>query len=181
MEGLLNALLHYSRLGRTEMSIRETDLNEIVKGVIDMYEIRLKETSGSVKILGDLPVIVCDHVRIAEVFQNLIGNALKYNDSKKKTIEIGTREDLPGHLGETVYFVRDNGIGIPEKHRASVFKIFHRLHGKNAYGGGTGSGLTIAKKIINQHGGEIWIGAPEKGSGTVFYFTLPQQAAAAAA
>jgi signal transduction histidine kinase len=62
-----------------------------------------------------------------------------------------------------------------------VFKIFHRLHGKNAYGGGTGSGLTIVKKIINQHGGDIWIGEPGKNGGTVFYFTLPQDQAAAEA
>ena len=174
MESLLNALLHYSRLGRTELSIRETDLNQVVENAISMFSIKIKETKATVKILNKLPAVTCDHVRIAEVFQNLIGNALKYNDSKGIKVEIGFFDDDPAHSGETVYFVRDNGIGISEKNLDSIFKIFHRLHPRNAYGGGTGSGLTIVKKIINQHNGAIWAESPGKGQGTTFFFTLPQ-------
>jgi PAS domain S-box-containing protein len=174
MESLLNALLHYSRLGRTELSIRETDLNQVVENVISMFSIKIKETNAAVRILKKLPTITCDHVRIAEVFQNLIGNALKYNDSKGIEVEIGYLDDHPAHPGETVYFVRDNGIGIAEKNLDAIFKIFHRLHPRNAYGGGTGSGLTIVKKIINQHNGVIWAESPGKDRGTTFFFTLPQ-------
>ncbi len=174
MESLLNALLHYSRLGRTELSIRETDLNQVVENVISMFAIKIKETDATVKIVKKLPTVTCDHVRIGEVFQNLIGNALKYNDHKGIRIEVGVRNDHPDHPGETVYFVRDNGIGIVEKNLDSIFKIFHRLHPRNAYGGGTGSGLTIVKKIISQHNGAIWAESAGKGEGTTFLFTLPQ-------
>lgn len=176
MEGLLNALLHYSRLGRTEMSIRETDLNQIVQNVLQMFSIRIKETGAVVDIPRKLPQVTCDHVRIAEVFQNLIGNALKYHDGKNPKIEIGCTRAHPNHQGENVFYVKDNGIGIAEKNLDSIFKIFHRLHPRNAYGGGTGSGLTITKKIVNRHGGEIWAESAGKGEGTTFYFTLPQHA-----
>ncbi len=176
MEGLLNALLHYSRLGRTEMSIRETDLNQIVQNVMQMFAIKIKETGAVIDVPRKLPKVTCDHVRIAEVFQNLIGNALKYHDGKNPRIEIGCTRAHPQHPGEDVFYVRDNGIGIAEKNLDSIFKIFHRLHPRNAYGGGTGSGLTITKKIINRHGGEIWAESPGKGQGTTFYFTLPQNA-----
>jgi PAS domain S-box-containing protein len=176
MEGLLNALLHYSRLGRTEMSIRETDLNQIVQNVLQMFSIKIKETRATIEIPRKLPKVTCDHVRIAEVFQNLIGNALKYNDGGDIRIEIGCTRAHPQHPGENVFYVKDNGIGIAEKNLDSIFKIFHRLHPRNAYGGGTGSGLTITKKIINRHGGEIWAESPGRGLGTTFYFTIPQHA-----
>lgn len=172
MEGLLNALLHYSRLGRTDLSIKETDLNETVHAVVQMYSITVQQQHASVTLVDELPTIVCDHVRISEVFQNLIGNAIKYNDKAEKKIEIGY---IPMHpeLGEPVYYVRDNGIGIAPQHLDSVFKIFLRLHPRNAFGGGTGSGLTIAKKIINQHGGRIWAESEGEGKGTTFFFTIP--------
>jgi PAS domain S-box-containing protein len=176
MDELLSSLLHYSRLGRTELSVRETDLNEIARNAIGLHAVRIKESNAEVKILGDLGSIVCDHVRIAEVFQNLIGNALKYNDGGDVKIEIGVTHDHPSNPGAPVYFVRDNGIGIEEKNLESIFKIFRRLHAKDAYGGGTGSGLTIARKIIMQHDGKMWAESPGKGKGTTFFFTIPAPA-----
>lgn len=173
MEGLLNALLHFSRLGRTDLSIRETDLNKVVQSIQDIYAISVSEKNAEIQVNGPLPTIICDHVRINEVFRNLVGNALKYNDKDHKIIEIGAIKNHPDELGKLVYYVRDNGIGIDPQHLHSIFRIFHRLHPRSAYGGGSGSGLTIAKKIINQHGGRIWAESEGSGKGTTFYFTLP--------
>ncbi len=175
MDAQLSSLLHYSRLERTELSVRKTDLNELVNNTIAMHDIQIKESGVEIKIERPLPEVVCDYVRIAEAFQNLIGNSLKYNDSADKEIEIGYREDDPDHPGEIVYFVKDNGIGIDEKNLDNIFKIFRRLHAQDAYGGGTGSGLTITKRIITRHGGKIWAESPGKGQGTTFYFTIPPQ------
>lgn len=174
LESYLNTLLHYSRLGRTELSIRETDLNDVVRDVISMHAIQIKDVGARIDIVNKLPAVICDHIRIAEVYQNLITNCLKYSDKKDKRIEIGFMTDHPRFPGERVFFVRDNGIGIEAKHLEVIFKIFKRLHPKGAYGGGTGSGLTIAKKIINQHGGEIWAESEGKDKGTSFLFTIPE-------
>ncbi len=175
MEGLLDTLLYYSRLGKTALAIHKTDLDAIVRKVVDSFSISLNEKNATIEIRQPLPVIVCDHVRIAEVFQNLISNALKYCDNKENKIEIGFIEDHPHKPGETVFYVRDHGIGIPEKCLETVFKIFKRLHARHAYGGGTGSGLAIVKKFITQHGGVIWAESTGDGHGTTFFFTIPQQ------
>ena len=113
-------------------------------------------------------------MRIAEVFRNLISNAMKYSNKKERHINIGV--DYSGQ--SSIFYVRDNGIGIPEHLQDKVFRIFKRLHTKDAYGGGTGLGLTIVKKIIERHGGEIWLES-EIDRGTTFYFTLPEQQAQA--
>jgi PAS domain S-box-containing protein len=173
MDELLSSLLHYSRLGRTELSVRATSLDEMARNAIVMHAVQIKETNTKVEILQELPTAVCDYVRIAEVFQNLIGNALKYNDKQDRKIEIGYLKNHTRYPGEDVYFVRDNGIGIEPKNLEAIFKIFRRLHAKDAYGGGTGSGLTIARKIITQHGGYIWAESQGKGQGTTFFFTIP--------
>lgn len=174
LETLLDTLLHYSRVGRSALAIVETDLNDVVRKAVDMLSISLKEKNTTVEILQKLPVVSCDRVRIGEVFQNLISNALKYNDHKENKIEIGTVTDHPRMPGKTVFYVRDHGIGVPEKHLETIFKMFKRLHAKDAYGGGTGSGLAIVRKIITQHGGEIWAESKGEGQGTTFFFTLQQ-------
>ncbi len=174
LETLLDTLLYYSRLGRVETAVSAVRLEDIIKNVTDMLAISLKEKNTVVEIMGHLPVVRCNPVRIQEVFQNLIGNALKYNDKPENRIEIGFMTDHPKVPGETVFYVRDQGIGIAEKHLHAIFNIFKRLHAQNAYGGGTGSGLAIVKKIIRQHGGDIWAESPGEGQGTTFYFTIPQ-------
>ncbi|MBI3440882.1 MAG: PAS domain S-box protein, partial [Proteobacteria bacterium] len=179
LEDCLNALLHYSRLGRTALAVRQTDLTAVVQGIIALFSIGLREKNTEVVITRQLPTIVCDHVRITEVFQNLIGNAIKYNNKDGNRIEVGYVENHRRFPGEKVYYVRDHGIGIRQEYIEEVFKIFRRLHPKNAYGGGTGSGLTIARKIIKQHGGEMWAESAGEGQGTTFFFTIPPPAGAA--
>jgi len=176
LDTLLDTLLYYSRLGRAEMAISETSLEELVRNVIAMLSISLKEKNTTVEIHGKLPVIRCNRVRIQEVFQNLISNAIKYNDRAENKIEVGFVTDHPSKPGETVFYVRDHGIGIQEKYLKTIFNIFRRLHAKDAYGGGTGSGLAIVRKIITQHGGEVWAESKGEGRGTTFFFTIPQPA-----
>lgn len=183
MEHLIDALLYYSRTGRQNMAIRKTDLNELISEVIDSLHISLAENNVDVRIPDSLPTITCDPTRISEVFRNLIVNAMKYNDKPDKWIEIGLNKGVHpierkkeegasgNEFSEDVFYVRDNGIGIRENHLATVFTIFKRLHGRDKYGGGTGAGLTIVKKIIERHGGSIWVESTY-GEGSTFYFTL---------
>lgn len=171
MEALVNALLEFSRVGRLELDLVETDANALVADVLDTLSYRIKETNTTVQV-HPLPGIYCDPVRVSEVFANLIANGIKYNDSDAKQIEIGALPPTDNTPGAVTFYVRDNGIGIPAKHHDTIFRVFKRLHGRNRYGGGTGAGLTIVEKIIERHGGRMWL-ASEVGQGSTFYFTLP--------
>jgi len=170
METLIDSLLQYSRLGRVDLAIDRVDLNEIVAECLDSLAISLQEEKVDVRVPRPLPVVRADRVRVGEIFYNLIVNAMKYNDKAEKWIEVGWRENP---AGPPVFYVRDNGIGIPEKHHDAVFRIFKRLHGRDKYGGGTGAGLTIVKKIVERHHGRIWVES-SAGEGTAFYFTLQE-------
>lgn len=185
LEDLIETLLYYSRVGRVDLAMAETDLQDIVAQVLDSLQISLQEAGVEVRFPKPLPTIVCDQARVAEIFRNLVTNAMKYNDKEEKWIEIGFHANegetaaTNGHGSPSpqrkpiVFYVRDNGIGIPEKHRDSVFRIFRRLHGRDKYGGGTGAGLTVVKKVVERHEGKIWLES-EVGEGTTFYFTLQQ-------
>lgn len=168
MELLIDSLLQFSRVGRAELSNQETDLNELVERTLEPMRFLLREESVDIHIPQPLPTVTCDRIRVGEVFQNLIANAIKYNDKPEKWVEIGS---LAGDNGQPVLYVKDNGIGIPPKHQEAIFRIFKRLHGRDKYGGGTGVGLTIVKKIVERHGGRIWLDSTD-GEGTTFYFTL---------
>jgi signal transduction histidine kinase len=170
METLIDSLLQFSRLGRVDLAVERVNLNEIVVEILDSLAISLKEDRVEVRVPRPLPTVRSDRVRVGEIFHNLIVNAMKYNDKPEKWIEIGWRENSGG---PPVFYVRDNGIGIPEKHHDSVFRIFKRLHGRDKYGGGTGAGLTIVKKIVERHHGRIWLES-SAGAGTTFYFTLEE-------
>ncbi|MBE9228627.1 GAF domain-containing protein [Phormidium sp. LEGE 05292] len=181
MEDLIDSLLHFSRLGRVELAWQETDLNDIVKNVIDVLNLSSPMSNVEIRIPRPLPIVRCDRIQINEVFSNLLSNAIKYNDRTEKWIEIGflDLENQPRHDAEnsleatTILYVRDNGIGIRDYHLENIFRIFKRLHGPKKYGGGTGAGLTIAKKIVERHGGTIWVESIF-GEGSTFYFTLPR-------
>jgi signal transduction histidine kinase len=175
METLIDSLLQFSRLGRVDLAIDQVDLNEIVAEVLESLAITLQEEKVEIRLPLPLPKVRADRVRVGEIFSNLIVNAVKYNDKPQKWIEIGTtRNGSPLGAGPPVFYVRDNGIGIPEKHFDAVFRIFKRLHGRDQFGGGTGAGLTIVKKIVERHHGRIWIQA-SPGEGTTFYFTLQEE------
>jgi len=174
MEDLINSLLHYSRLGRAELSRQLTNLNEVARQAIDTLSISQPQSSIDFRLPRSLPTIHCDRTQISELFTNLLTNAIKYNDKAEKWVEIGFIESDRGDPEDPLlytFYVRDNGIGIPPHHLERVFQIFKRLHTQDQFGGGTGAGLTIVQKIVERHGGRIWVESTV-GEGSTFYFTL---------
>lgn len=175
MEKLVNDLLYFSRLGRQELAIQTTDVNEVIHDIEDTLELFLEERNATITIPEALPVIICDKLRVTEALRNLITNAIKYNDKTEKIVEIGFLEKyhLPdGKALHDIFYVKDNGQGIAQEFYEEVFRIFKRLqHTKGKEEEGTGVGLTFVKKIIERHGGKIWLES-EVGKGTIFYFTL---------
>ena len=173
MEHLVSDLLYFSRLGRHQLAIQQTDMNALVADVVGTLECFIAENDANVAV-EDLPWVRCDSIRIAEVFRNLITNAVKYNTSADKRIEIGIACDKPephGGIAHQAFFVRDNGCGIAPEFHEEVFRIFRRLHASASEKDGTGVGLTFVKKIIERHGGEVWVESTP-GQGATFYFTL---------
>ena len=171
INALIDDLLQYSRVGRADLIIDKTNVNEMIEETLELMKAQTDSPNVEIVIQKNLPVISCNKTLVAEIFRNLITNALKYNDKKNKRVEIGVTTQHETHKGRNVFYVRDNGIGIPAQFHETVFKMFKRLHGRDQYGGGTGSGLAIVRKIIERHQGEIWIES-EEGEGSVFYFTL---------
>ncbi len=180
MESLIESLLVFSRVGRIDFALRDCDLNDVLQETLESLRARLEETGAQVRVPRPLPSVLCDRVRVGEVLANLIVNAVKYNDKPKSWVEVGfIKPEERSNLAvpqdasprATIFYVRDNGIGIRERHFGSIFRIFKRLHGRDEFGGGTGAGLTIVKKIVERHGGSIWLESTP-GEGTSFYFTL---------
>ncbi len=172
------AVLKYSRIGRLELDLRPVCLDRLLDEVLDSLADMIARNNAHIERPAPMPRILCHIEHVREVFCNLISNGLIYNDKHEKIITIGwhppnaASEEIPLSGNATpVFFVSDNGIGIPEKHFQKIFGIFRRLHGQDKYGGGTGVGLTIAKQVIERHGGRIALRS-EPGSGTTFYFTL---------
>ncbi|MEL6778683.1 MAG: ATP-binding protein [Cyanobacteria bacterium J06597_16] len=179
MENLISSLLYYSRLGRAELQLETVDFGEVVGDVINVINMS-KPENVVFKLTGALPVMMCDRIQITELLTNLITNAIKYNNKATKQITVGVispaEASQKNNRTETVFYVQDNGIGIKPKHLETVFRIFKRLHPPKRYGGGTGAGLTIAKKIVERHGGQLWIESVYE-EGSTFYFTLnPEEA-----
>ncbi len=184
MDGLLDSLLHFSRVGRVTLAIGGADLNEVLAEAIEMVNHRAGDAPEAIEfaVPRPLPTIRCDWVRVREIYVNLLSNALKYNDQPRRRVEIGYISPDEPHDGiggpdgvarHTIFYVRDNGIGIQPRHRDQVFKMFKRLHARDQYGGGTGAGLTIVRKLVERHHGRVWIAAAPDGQGTVVAFTLP--------
>ncbi len=174
MEDLINSLLHFSQLGRAETIRQPVNLAELVQQVIDTLNITRSQNEVVFRIPQPLPSLACDLAQVHELFTNLISNAIKYNDKTEKWVEIGYFSESPTNTPITFY-VRDNGIGIQPEHLDKIFQIFRRLHGRDEFGGGTGAGLTIARKIVERHKGRIWIDSTP-GEGSTFYFTLTAEA-----
>jgi PAS domain S-box-containing protein len=167
---LLEELLYYSQVGRVGLSIQLKNISEIVSQVIDLHQEKIMAENVDIRFDENMPTLAIDHIRLGEVFGNLILNAIKYNKSNKKRITIGVTSH-PKAANQPVFFVKDNGIGIKKKFYDDIFTIFYRLHAPQDYDHGSGAGLTIVKKIIECHGGKIWVESVV-GKGSTFYFTL---------
>ncbi|MGW6447533.1 sensor histidine kinase [Lentzea sp. NPDC055074] len=166
MQVLINDLLAFSRVGRMSREQTVIDLNDLVRQVVDSYSDRIEETGARLEI-AELPSVRGEASLLSAVFQNLISNALKFKGSEAPVIAVDVEKD--GELWK--FTVRDNGIGIEAEYADRIFVIFQRLHPKDAYPG-TGIGLAMCRKIVEFHGGTIWL-KTDVDSGTTFEFTLP--------
>ena len=167
MEGLIDDLRLYSRIGRAEEGTVSIDMNELVADVCDHLHALLDERGVTVHLSHTLPRVSYHRAYLFTIMQNLIANAARYNDKPEKWIEIGVQA---GELAP-VFYVRDNGIGIVPELQEQVFLMFRRLHRREQYGSGSGAGLAIVRRILERHDGRIWL-ASQPGQGTTFYFTL---------
>ncbi|MEO6405640.1 MAG: PAS domain S-box protein [Ferruginibacter sp.] len=165
MKELINALMEYSRLGTKNLSCEQIDMNTIAHYVVNLFSKTIKESNALVQI-HNLPILYADKIRMRQLLQNLLGNALKYKADKFPQIDISAENKN----GSWVFCVADNGIGIKEKDSSKIFEIFRRLHTQTEYEG-TGIGLSICKKIVEAHGGKIWI-EPNEPMGTKFFFSI---------
>lgn len=168
MESLIDNLLQFSQLGQQNLAIKPTNLNNVVIDMQNMFAISREGQNIEIIVPQPLPTITCDAVRVTELFHNLIKNAIKYNDKECKKIEIGFQKMQPSGIS---FYVKDNGVGIPKQFHDDVFRIFKRLNKESDGEKGSGVGLTFVKKIVERHGGKIWIES-EPDQGTTFHFTL---------
>ena len=164
MRQLINSLLEYSRVNRVK-PFEWIDLNEVMAETKNDMKDQIKQSGAVIKHNG-LPKIYGDYVLIGQLFQNLIGNAIKFHGEEKPEIKISSKRKN----GSYVFSVEDNGIGIPKEYSEKIFIIFQRLNNREKYPG-TGIGLSICKKIVEKHGGKIWVES-EPGKGSSFYFTI---------
>jgi light-regulated signal transduction histidine kinase (bacteriophytochrome) len=168
MQQLLQDLLAYSRVGSRSKPLAPTDCNVIFDQARDNLLTALEESGAQVSS-GPLPTVLGDEVQLVQLFQNLIANALKFRGEAPPVIQVTAQEDD----GAWRFAVRDNGIGIALAHQERIFMIFQRLHRRSDYPG-TGIGLAICKKIVERHGGRLWV-ASEEGRGASFFFTIPKE------
>jgi PAS domain S-box-containing protein len=168
MKDLIDDLLQLSRIGRTAVEYVQIPMRAMIEDIGLDLGFAIQEKNVDLRVDPNLPTIACDKVRLREVFKNLISNAVKYNDKPQPVVEISCRQEN----GLYTFSVKDNGIGIDEQYHEKIFRIFQRLHRREEYEG-TGVGLTICKKVIEAHGGTIWVESTA-GEGTTFLFTIPK-------
>jgi PAS domain S-box-containing protein len=163
---LIHDVLNHASIGTTDHKpVQVIETRMVVDQALKNLDMLIKDTKAKITV-GDLPTVVASKAELVQLFQNLIGNALKYRGEATPVIKISCEENVH----EWVFSVEDNGIGIDPKYSEKIFDMFSRLHGKTQYSG-TGIGLAICKKIVETHGGRIWVqSAPGKGS--IFLFTL---------
>ena len=166
MKKLINSLLDYSRLSRDSIQFSKTDCEKILSRVLTNLELRIKE-KNAVIYYDNLPELNCNSELLGQVFQNLIGNAIKFND--KDSVEITISATKKKNFLE--FSIKDNGIGIKKEYLNKIFDTFYRLHPHSKFSG-HGIGLSICYKIIKLHKGKIWVES-EYGKGTTFLFTIP--------
>jgi len=167
MKQLIEDLLAYSRVGTKGADFQPVSADAALRRALFNLRAAIEE-AGAVVTNDPMPTLPADEVQLGQLLQNLIGNALKFRSSSVPRIHIGVK-DL-GH--EWQFEVRDNGIGIEPQYYERIFMVFQRLHDKGEYPG-TGIGLAICKKVVERHGGRIWVES-RPGHGSSFYFTLPK-------
>jgi len=169
MSNLIRDLLEYSHIDSRARPFQPVQLGEVVDDALDMLAASIADARATV-VQDALPTVPGDRSQLVQLFQNLIGNAIKYHGPELPVVHIRCRENA----GELRVSVTDNGIGIPPEQRERVFELFRRLHSTQTYPG-TGIGLAVARRVVERHGGRIWIepeSAAERGPGTTFTFTL---------
>ncbi len=173
LSNIIDALLRLSRVGRIEYDLRPQEAREIVARVVEAMAAELFDRGVAVDV-GPLPPCRADATALEQVFANLIGNALKFLDGGRQgRIEVGAAVDDSAEATDppaVTYFVRDNGLGISSDHHEKIFQAFQRVHPKHAPG--EGMGLAIVRRIVDRHGGRIWVESAE-GQGSTFFFTMP--------
>ncbi len=168
MQGLITDLLAYSRVGSRGKETVSTDCAAVFDQAVANLQTAIVE-SGAVVTHDSLPTVPCDGAQLIQVFQNLVGNSIKFRDSHSPRVHVAA-EPRPS---EWVFSVKDNGIGIDPEYAQRIFEVFQRLHTRTEYPG-SGIGLAIAKKIVERHGGRIWVES-QPHQGATFFFTLPAQ------
>ncbi len=168
MQALINDLLQYSRIGRMEAPLKDVSLEEALTAATRNLHAAIDETGATITH-DPLPEVRGDLSQFTRLFQNLLGNAMKFRGEQPPVIHAGVQRNR----SEWQFYVRDNGVGFDPKYADRIFLLFQRLHGREQYRG-TGIGLAVCKKIVERHGGRIWA-TSEPGRGSTFYFTIPIQ------
>jgi light-regulated signal transduction histidine kinase (bacteriophytochrome) len=166
MHQMIADLLSYSRVSKQPFSPKAVNLREPLDHALSSTRKSIEDAGASI-VIQDLPAVRADASQMLQVFQNLLGNAIKFRSERPLEINVGAKRDE--HFW--VLWVKDNGIGLDPKQRDKIFQVFQRLHSRQKYAG-SGIGLSICKKIIERHGGHIWVESTPN-TGSTFYFTLP--------
>jgi light-regulated signal transduction histidine kinase (bacteriophytochrome) len=168
MQQLIQDLLRYSRTGSRELAVELVDSGEVLDEAMVGLGPAIADSKARV-MHGDLPHVQADRVQLGQLFQNLIANGIKFHGDAAPRVEVGAERAAGGW----VFSVRDNGIGIPPDQMDRIFRVFQRLHSQSEYPG-SGIGLAICKRIVERHGGRIWVDSMP-GKGTTFFFTIPDR------
>ena len=166
MQRLLNDLLTYSRVTTHGRPLKLTDCEAVFDQAVANLRVTIEE-DGAAVTHDPLPPVKADATQLVQLFQNLVGNAIKFRSKEPPCVHVSVKQEA----GEWVFSVHDNGIGIAPQYFDRIFLIFQRLHGRRAYPG-TGTGLATCKRIVERHNGRIWVES-ELGKGSTFYFTIP--------
>lgn len=173
LHSLVNDLLDLARVGSVEVVLEEMDLGELIERILNDMSIRLAEKKVKVSVEGDFPKLYLVGRYAERIFTNLVDNAIKYmGDQPSPQLTIGTQDKVDHYL----FYVRDNGIGIPQEFHERIFTIFQRVKTPDTEKvEGSGLGLAFVKKIVELSGGSVWVESAGRGKGSTFYFTLPKQ------
>ena len=171
MNELIEDLLKLSRISRIQNPYEDVNMNDLINSIRECIKFDIKKHKVDLRVQEKMPIVRCDRIKMGEVFLNLINNAIKFSSKYNKEhpkVEIGYVDEDEFHK----FYVKDNGIGIDPKYHQQIFGIFKRLHTAHEYEG-TGAGLAIVKRVMDDHGGKIWVES-EPGKGAAFYFTIPK-------